>query len=739
MNKIILKIEGMSCSACSNSLEKYLKKQKGIVKVNVNLIMATALIEYDDSLTINNIESFVKKAGYISLGEYNPIDNVKTSKRETVKIIFYGIISFFVMYISMIAMIKKPLFLIMDPKISPRSYAVLLLILSLPVLFYGLDILKNGFKSLLNKNPNMDTLVSIGVVSSFLYSIFGTIKIFMGDVSYAHNLYFESAIMILFFIKLGRFIDKNSKNKTKEAIEKLVQITPQMAIIKKGNKTKKVTIDEVKQGDILVAKPGDKIAVDGEVVFGMSHLDETFITGESIPVKKEKGSKVIAGSINYSGYIEYKAEKIGKESTISEIVRLVIEAANTKPPIALFVDKISSYFVPIVMAISLITFAIYLLLGYHFSVALNVFVSILVISCPCALGLATPLAIVIAEGLCANNGILIKSSEVLENAHKVNTIVFDKTGTLTKGNLTISEIYNFSNISDNKLISIVASVERHSTHPIALAIVKYAKEKNIKLKNVTNFINLPGYGLKGKINNETIYIGNRALLKKYEILNKYSDIEYKLTSAGNSIVYVVKDKEVLGIIGVKDVLRENVKGIIVDLKSLNIKTIMLTGDNEKTANLVANEIGIEKVFANVLPKEKSNVIIKLKNKNQVVMMIGDGINDAPALTIANIGVSVSSGTDIANDSADIILLNDDLSKIISVLEISRNTIKNIKQNLFWAFIYNVAMIPIAIGFLRPIGIVLNPLLAGLAMTISSLSVVFNALRLKKMKYKIKGQ
>lgn len=723
----------MSCSACSNGLEKYLKNQKGITNASVNLVMGTALVEYNEQLKIEDIEKYIQEAGYESLGIYNEISSEDIDKRDKTKIIIFAILALLIMYVSMGHMLKLPEIPFLKIHQYPQNYALFLLLLTIPFLIYAKDILKSGYKNLIYKNPNMDTLVSIGVLSSFMYSLYGTIQVVLGNFNFVNNLYFESTSIIIFFIKLGRYIDKNSKNKTKEAIKQLVQITPPMAIIKKDGKELEITIDEINRGDILIAKPGDKIAVDGTIISGTTHLDESFITGESKPVKKGEGSKVIAGSINYSGYIEYEAEKIGKDSTISEIVKLVVEATNTKAPIALFADKVSGYFVPIIIVVALLTFISYLLLGLPFDESINAFISVLVVSCPCALGLATPLAIVISEGICANHGILVKSSEVLENVHKVDTVVFDKTGTLTMGNLSISKVYNFSNISNEELISIAASVESKVTHPIAEAIVRYAKDQKINIQKVTEFENISGYGVKGKVKNQTICLGNRAFMEQQKIVNNFIDKEEELTVLGNSIVYVAQDYQIIGLIGVKDVLRDNVENVIKELNSRKIETIMLTGDNEKTANLVAKNIAIHKVIANVLPKEKANVIKSLKSKKKTVMMVGDGINDAPSLAIADIGVSISGASDIANDSADIILMNDNLSKILKVIDISRLTIRNIKQNLFWAFFYNILMIPIAIGFLKPIGISLNPMIAGIAMTISSLTVVFNALRLKRMK------
>ena len=485
----------------------------------------------------------------------------------------------------------------------------------------------------------------------------------------------------------------------------------------------------------MVARPGEKIAVDGEILEGRAHLDESFLTGESKPLLKTIGQKVIAGSINYDGYIEYKAEKIGKDSTISEIVRLVVEASNTKPKIAKIADRVSYYFVPAVIIIAILTFIIYLILGNSFAVALNVFVTILVIACPCSLGLATPLAIVVSEGLCAENGILIKQSEILENARNVNTIVFDKTGTLTYGMLKISQIINYSNLEEKELLQLVGSIEKKGMHPISKAFTSYLEENKIEPLNVDYFEEISGHGVIGKIDDKEIILGNSKILSKYEIENDYLEDEEKLTELGNSIIYVVINRKIVALIGAGDILRENVKEVIEILNKNKIETIMLTGDNEKTAKNIANKIGITKVIANVIPSQKVEVLKKLKEENKIVMMCGDGINDSPALASADIGVSLNSGTDIAMDSSDVILTRNDLQSIINLINISKKTIKNIKQNLFWAFFYNTLMIPIAIGILKPIGITINPMIASIAMVLSSITVILNALRLKNIKLK----
>ncbi len=733
MKKVVLSIDGMTCSACSNGLEKYLNKQNGIKSATVNLVMANALIEYDENiLNLETLEKFVEEAGFKSIGIYNENSEKKQNKNEKVKFIIFSVLAVALMYISMGHMIGLPNFSFFDMHIHPLIYAGTLLALTIAFVVYGFDIIKSGFKNLIHKAPNMDTLVAMGVITSILYSIYGMYMIAKGHHEYVENLYFESAAIVIFFIKFGRYIDGISKDKTKEAIQKLVQITPKEAVIKVNGEEKKVTIDEIKKGDIVVSKPGEKIAVDGKIITGKAHLDESFITGESKPASKTEGSKVIAGSINYDGYIEYEAEKIGKESTISEIVRLVIEATNTKAPIAKVADTVSGYFVPAVILIAIITFIAYLILGNTVSIAINVFVTILVVACPCSLGLATPLAIVVSEGVCANNGILVKKSEILENAEKTTTVVFDKTGTLTYGKLKIAHIINYSKMQEKELMQIVGSLEKKSTHPIGKAFEDYLNENKIETLDVKDFKDVSGYGIIGKIAENEVILGNSKILEKYDITNSHKQDEEKLAKEGNSIIYVVINNEISAIIGVNDIVRENSKEIISKLNKNKIETVMLTGDNTQTAEKIAKEIGITTVISNVTPREKTEVVKKLKVEGKYVMMCGDGINDSPALASSNIGVSVNSGTDIAMDSSDVILTRNDLNSILNLINISKKTIRNIKQNLFWAFFYNSLMIPIAMGLFSKWGITINPMIASLAMLISSLTVTLNALRLRRL-------
>ena len=737
MKKIVLSIEGMTCSACSNGLEKYLNKQEGIKQASVNLVMANASIEYDEKiLNIDNLNEFVRKAGFKSLGEFKEIKVEKKNKKEKIKFIVFTILAILLMYIAMGHMINLPILSVIDVSKNPIGYTICLFIFAVVFMIYGFDILRNGYKNLIHRTANMDTLVGIGVISSFFYSVYNMMLLFNGNNDVIHHLYFEAVVMVIYFIKLGRYIDGLSKDKTKEAIQKLVKITPESATIKVDGREKNVTIDEVRKEDIVISKPGERISVDGEIVEGKTHLDESFITGESKPIAKSIGDKIIAGSINYDGYIEYKAEKIGKESAISEIVKLVIEASNTKAPIAKIADIVSGYFVPVVIIISILTFIIYLIMGYGFESSLITFVTILVVACPCSLGLATPLAIVVSEGKCASNGILIKKSEVLENAQKINTIVFDKTGTLTYGKLKIAEIKNFSDMSDNKLLQLVGSIESKSTHPIGKAFTEYLKDNKLEVLQVKEFGNVSGFGIIGKINDTKFVIGNSKILESYKIENVYEKEEKKLAKKGNSIVYVVQDNQIIALIGVNDIVRDNSKEVINELNNKSIDTIMLTGDNKQTAEKIAEDISISKVMADVLPNEKTNIIKQLKQENRYVMMCGDGINDSPALATADIGVSVKSGTDIAMDSSDVILTNNDLSSIVKLIDVSKKTIKIIKQNLFWAFFYNVLMIPIAIGVLKPIGISISPMVASLAMVFSSITVILNTLRLRKNTFNI---
>lgn len=714
MKKVILNIEGMTCSACSNGLEKFLSKQDGIISVSVNLVMATALIEYDEKLTVKDLNRFVKEAGFKSLGEKKE----KNNNANFVILIVFSILGIILMYISMGQMFNLPIPNILNMVQNPKIYAISLMLLSLLFIFYGFDIIKNGFKNIVHKMPNMDSLVGVGVIVNFVYSLWNTVQVFMGNTNLVHHLYFESSAIIILFVKVGRFIDKKNKDKAVDTIKNLVTITPKKGTILKDNKEIEVNINEIEKGDIVVSKPGEKIAVDGTIINGKTHTDESFITGESKPVSKSIGDNVIAGSVNYDGYIKYKAERIGKDSSISNIVTMVVEATNTKAPIARVADKISGYFVPTIFIISLVAFVLNLVLTTDINEAILALVSVLVVACPCALGLATPLAMVVAIGNCSKNGILVKSSEILEATNKIDTIVFDKTGTLTTGKMTIVDgVYSKENLK------ILKSLEKNSNHPLAKSI--YNDEKDIF--SVEEFKEEPGLGVKGKINGIQYFAGNYKYVEKMQVENKLKVEEEKIISKGESIVYLFNKKETLLIIGLADTIKKDVVKTVNELKKLDKKIFMLTGDNDKTAKIIAKQVGIENVISNVSPKQKLEKIKEL-NSNNNCAMVGDGINDSPSLKTATIGISVENGTDISADSSDVILLNENMSNILKLFKIGKNTIRIIKQNLFWALFYNIYMIPLATG-LFPIS--LNPMIASLAMTLSSLTVVLNSLRLLK--------
>ncbi len=734
MKHILLKIEGMTCSGCAAGLEKYLNKQEKIESAEVNLVLAQASISYDDSLTIKDLNRYVEEAGFHSLGEYHP-EEEKDEKVSYKPVLFYGILALLVLYISMGHMVGLPEIPFLSPMTSPKNYALVLFLFTLPFFYYGRDILISGIKNLIHRTYNMDTLVSLGVFASFFYSFFSMMMIFLGDFSYTSSLYFESCIMILYFIQLGRRISENNFLKTKEALRELVQITPNEAYLKKDGGIQKVTIDEVHKNDILVVQPGMRVAVDGKIVWGSAHFDDAFITGESTPVKKKKGDAVVAGSINLDGVVHYQAERIGKNSTISEIVQYVVEAGNKKAPIQRIADVVCSYFVPVLFFLAVLTLIGSLLCGLSFLSSFVSFVNVLVVACPCALGLATPLALFASEGNLTKRGVLVKSGEIIENIPKIDTVVFDKTGTLTYGNLRISKVYNYSKRKDDEILAEIASVQQNSTHPIAKAFLQYVQTKHLMLSSTSNFQNLAGIGVQAKIRGKEVFIGSGKLFRKLKIENTHLGDEDVLTKEGSSIVYLIEEGKVLALVGVQDVVRTDAKKIISSLKRQGKDVWMVTGDHENTAQRVARTLGISNVLANVSPKDKGKFIEDLENQGKKVMMVGDGINDAYSLALATIGVSFHSGTDIAADSSDVLLMDDQISKLLELFQLGKKTMRIVYQNLFFAFFYNVCMIPLAMGVFRNFGIVFNPMASSLAMTLSSLTVVLNSLRLLEKKSK----
>ena len=716
MKNIILNVGGMTCSGCSAGLEKYLNKQDGIFSASVNLVLATVKIEYDENLLdVNKLNKFIGEAGFTSYGEeYN-----KNKRRpERLVLLIYTVLTILLMYISMGNMFKITMPNIVNMHFNPIIYSISLAAITFLYFIYGFDIIKSGIKNLVHRMPNMDSLIMIGVIVNYLYSLFNMILVFKGDMNGLHHLYFEASAMTILFVKIGRFIDKNNRIKATDAVRGLVSVTPKNAVKLVDGEEKTVTINEISKGDIIVCRPGEKIAVDGIVRKGRTNINEALITGESKPVHKEVGNEVIAGSINCNGYIEYEAVRIGRETNISNIVKMVVEATNSKTEIQKFVDKVSGIFVPAIFIIAVLASILNFVIIKDISIAVNVFVTVLVVACPCALGIATPLAMVVSIGKLSRNGIFIKSSESLEILNGIKNIVFDKTGTLTNGKFSVVD----KNISDENM-QILQSIEFNSKHPIAQSICEFSNFNKIE---VTNFREIEGYGLQADIGNTTYYVGSSKFVKEQCINNIYENDEERFLSKGYTIVYLFNNDGVLGIVGLADTVKDGVKDLIQELKNMNKNIYMLTGDNEASAKIIANEIGIDNVESNLTPKQKLVYVSNMNDDTNSVMMVGDGINDSPSLKSAAIGVSVEGGSDISADSSDIILMNSNIGIISLLLKVGKKTNRIIKQNLFWAVFYNCLMIVIATGLL-PIHI--NPMIASMAMMMSSLMVVFNSLRL----------
>ena len=716
MKNIILNVGGMTCSGCSAGLEKYLNKQDGIFSASVNLVLATVKIEYDENLLdVNKLNKFIGEAGFTSYGEeYN-----KNKRRpERLVLLIYTVLTILLMYISMGNMFKITMPNIVNMHFNPIIYSISLAAITFLYFIYGFDIIKSGIKNLVHRMPNMDSLIMIGVIVNYLYSLFNMILVFKGDMNGLHHLYFEASAMTILFVKIGRFIDKNNRIKATDAVRGLVSVTPKKAVKLVDGEEKTVTINEISKGDIIVCRPGEKIAVDGIVRKGRTNINEALITGESKPVHKEVGNEVIAGSINCNGYIEYEAVRIGRETNISNIVKMVVEATNSKTEIQKFVDKVSGIFVPAIFILAVLASILNFVIIKDISIAVNVFVTVLVVACPCALGIATPLAMVVSIGKLSKNGIFIKSSESLEILNGIKNIVFDKTGTLTNGKFSVVD----KNISDENM-QILQSIEFNSKHPIAQSICEFSDFNKIE---VTNFREIEGYGLQADIGNITYYVGSSKFVKEQCINNIYGNDEEKFLNNGYTIVYLFNNDGVLGIVGLADTVKDGVKELIQELKNRNKNIYMLTGDNEAAAKIIANEIGIDNVESNLTPKQKLVYVSNMNDDTNSVMMVGDGINDSPSLKSAAIGVSVEGGSDVSADSSDIILMNSNIGIISLLLKVGKKTNRIIKQNLFWAVFYNCLMIVIATGLL-PIHI--NPMIASMAMMMSSLMVVFNSLRL----------
>ena len=627
---------------------------------------------------------------------------------------------------------------IINPKKNAVIYSIVQLLLTIPVVYAGRDFFIHGFKNLARKSPTMDSLIAMGASAAIIYSLYATYMTITVDPEYHMNLYFESAGTIITLILLGKLLEARTKGQTSSAIKKLIGLQPKKAKIIENGVEKEVLIENIKVGDIIVVKPGEKIAVDGKIVSGNTSVDEAMITGESIPVSKNPGDKVIGGSINKNGSIQFEATEIGKDTVLSQIIKLVEEAQGSKAPISRMADIVAGYFVPIVIVIATVTGIIWFMSGSGLTAALTFFISVLVIACPCALGLATPTSIMVGTGKGAENGILIKSGEALETAHKIKTVVLDKTGTITKGKPVLTNLKVYNSFDENEILQLAASAENNSEHPLAEAIVNGAKERNVEFKQYDKFRAMPGYGIRATIDDKEIQIGNRKLMASRKISTEAAEKDYEiLSNEGKTPMFISVNNELAGLIAVADVVKETSKGAIERMHKLGLKVIMLTGDNEKTAKYIAKEVGIDSVIAEILPFQKSEEVKKLQEAGEFVAMVGDGINDSPALAQANVGIAIGSGTDVAIESADIVLIRNDLNDVAGAIALSKATITNIKENLFWAFFYNVIGIPFAAGIFYAFfnGPKLDPMIAAFAMSLSSVSVLMNALRLKFFKVK----
>lgn len=748
-------VMGMTCSACSAHVEKSVKNLSGINEVNVNLLQNMMVVDFDDSkVHVDDIIKAVVDGGYNAVVKDKSKPKVETKEvtNEIDNMKFRLIVSFAflipLMYVSMGHMIGLPLPSFFHGTENAVTFAFTQLLLTIPVVYVNRKYYIVGFKTLFRGSPNMDSLIAIGSSASIIYGIFAIYNIGYGlghnniDTvnHYTMDLYFESAAMILTLITYGKYLEAKSKGKTSDAIKKLIDLAPKQATIIRNNKEITVDIEEVIVGDIVIVKPGQSIPVDGIIIEGNSFVDESALTGESIPVKKSVNDKVIGATINKSGYFKFKALKVGDDTTLSQIVQLVEEASSSKAPIAKLADKVSGIFVPVVITIAVIAFVVWMLLGYPFNFALSIGIAVLVISCPCALGLATPTAIMVGTGKGAENGILIKSAESLEVAHTINTVVLDKTGTITEGKPKVTDILLFDRLSEKEFLGIAASVEKQSEHPLADAIVEKAIQESINLVEIKNFEAILGQGIIGEFENKKIVAGNLKMMDNYNIdVSKCTQVSSELAEKGKTPLHFAIDNKLVGIIAVADVIKQTSKQAIDEFKNMGIDVVMLTGDNKKTAEAIRKQLGITKAIAEVMPQDKEKEIRNIQYQSKKVAMIGDGINDAPALARADVGIAIGAGTDIAIESADIVLIKSDLLDAVTAIQLSKAVIKNIKENLFWAFFYNSIGIPLAAGvFYSVLNWRLNPMFAAAAMSLSSVCVVTNALRLKSFKPKFKA-
>jgi Cu+-exporting ATPase len=730
-------IEGMTCASCAQTVEKAVNKLTGVQTATVNLATEKLTVAFDkEQLTMKTIADAVEQAGYHAVGESEEqqADQKNPMQKLWQRFWLSAIFTVPLFYLAMGEMIGLPVPAFLNPMTQPVAFVTTQLLLVLPVMFFGSAFFSNGFKALVKGHPNMDSLVALGTSAAFLYSLYGTIMVYLGDSHFAMHLYYESAAVILTLITLGKYLEAVSKGKTSEAIKKLLDLAPKTARILQNDSEVEVPIEQVATGDIVIVRPGEKIPVDGQLIAGHSTVDESMITGESLPVEKQTGDSVVGASINKTGTFRYQATKVGKDATLAQIIQLVEDAQGSKAPIARLADKVSGVFVPIVIGLAVFAGLAWFFLGQESWIfALTITISVLVIACPCALGLATPTAIMVGTGKGAENGVLIKSGDALETTRNITTIVFDKTGTITEGKPVVTDLIPFGDHSKETVLQVAASAENGSEHPLGEAIVAAAKQQELPVSSVSGFRAIPGYGIMGTLAEKTVLLGNRKLMEQEQIaVESVVASAEKLATQGKTPMYVAMDGDLIGLIAVADTVKASSSQAIERLHQMGISVAMITGDNLRTAQAIAEQVGIDQVISDVLPEDKAAQVAALQQKGQKVAMVGDGINDAPALAQADVGIAIGSGTDVAIESADIVLMRSDLMDVPTAVELSRATIKNIKENLFWAFAYNVLGIPVAMGVLHLFGgPLLNPMIAGAAMSFSSVSVLLNALRLKR--------
>lgn len=741
MKKEEFALEGLQCAGCVSTVEKVVRDLPGVKEANVNLATEKMMVQFNPKeADVQKIMETVSLAGYQAIlinDEEDVLEKTAIKKEKQLQSLkvrawVSGVFAIVLLYIAMGEMIGLPLPQILQPMEHPIVFSVTQLILVTPILWVGRSYFVNGFKALIRKHPNMDSLVALGTSAAILYSVWSTIRILGGEYHYVMHLYVESAAVILAFITVGKYFETLTKGRTSQAIQSLVALSPKVATVIRDGKEVEVPVEELQIGEVVFVRPGEKIPVDGVILSGESFVDESMITGESVPVFKKEGSKVVGATLNTTGSFQVEVTQIGKDTTLSQIIRLVEEAQGSKAPIAAIADRVAGIFVPIVMGLSLLAGLYWGLIGGEsFEFVVTVMISVLVIACPCALGLATPTAIMVGTGFGAKRGILIKSSAALEEAGHVGVVLLDKTGTITNGKPKVVDIQVFNDYSKEEVLNIAASIEKHSEHPLGKAIVEEVEKQEFDVLPIEQFQSISGMGIQGIVDGKEVLLGNHLLLQNQGIaVDDFNTVIDEVASQGQTAMFVVIQKQVAGIIVVADTIKATSKEAIQQMKALGLQVRMVTGDHEKTAKAIANEVGIETVYSQVLPNEKASVVQQLLDEGYQVAMVGDGINDAPALAKATVGIAIGSGVDVAIETADMVMMQDDLRLVAKTIQLSKMTMMTIKENLFWAFIYNVIGIPVAMGVLHFFGgPLLSPMIAGAAMSFSSVSVVLNALRL----------